>query len=87
MGSTRKVPTLKADKIYGHSSPDRMHQRDKLDDDTTRGTRARMAASQPTTDVKKSRLASGLGVSSSTCPTCATSPNRGKLDINHRLEQ
>ena len=53
MGSTRKVPTLKADKIYGQSSPDRMHQRDKLDDDTTRGTRARMAASQPTTHVKK----------------------------------
>ena len=53
MGSTRKMVTLKADKIFGHSAPDRMHQRDKLDDDAARATRVRKAASQPTTNRKK----------------------------------
>lgn len=55
MGSTRSTPKLNADKGYGHSSPKRMHQRDKMDDDMTRGTRARTKASQPTTDAKKRR--------------------------------
>jgi hypothetical protein len=55
MGTIRKTPTLKADKIYGQAAPDRMHQRDKIDDDQTRGTRARTKASAPSTDVKKRR--------------------------------
>jgi hypothetical protein len=55
MGSTNKTPALKADKIYGQAAPDRMHQRDKIDDDETRGTRARKRASAPTTDAKKRR--------------------------------
>jgi hypothetical protein len=53
MGSTRKTPTLRADKVYGHAAPDQVHRRDKLDDDPVLGTRARKLASQPTTDVKK----------------------------------
>ena len=47
MGSTPKMPRLQADRVYGHAAPDRMHQRDKMDDDQTLGTRARKSLVQP----------------------------------------
>jgi hypothetical protein len=64
MGTTRKMPTLRADRILGHAAPDRMHQRDKIDDDATIGTRARKSLTQPPREAKRQRKSPRSGARS-----------------------
>src|SRR5947209_5789998 len=64
MGSTRKMPTLRADHIDGHAAPKRMHQREKIDDDATVGTRARKSLTQPPLEAKRQRKSPRSGARS-----------------------
>ena len=48
-----KIPVLRADRIYGHAAPDRMHARDKADRDMPTGTKVRQPLTQPPLRRKK----------------------------------
>ena len=53
MADKPKIPVLRADRIYGHAAPDRMHARDKADRDMPTGTKVRQPLTQPPRRRKK----------------------------------
>ena len=55
MATNSKLPVLRADRIYGHASPKRMHARDKPDSALPTGTKVRQSLTQPPARARKQR--------------------------------
>jgi len=62
--ATKSMPILRADRIHGHSAPDRSHSRDNPMRNMTEGRKSRQSLTNPPADPKKQRKSPRSGARS-----------------------